>query len=54
MMGRRISSGVTEHWAYSTSKSIHGPWHYEGRITAFRKFQRMKDGRIPKIDIQEK
>ena len=85
------AGGVPEHWAYSTSKSIHGPWHYEGRITdespgsftihggtidfkgksylfyhdgipsggngfrrttAFREFQRMKDGRIPKIDIQ--
>ena len=87
------AGGVPEHWAYSTSKSIHGPWHYEGRITdespgsftihggtidfkgksylfyhdgipsggngfrrttAFREFQRMKDGRIPKINIQEK
>jgi hypothetical protein len=87
------AGGVPEHWAYSTAKSIHGPWHYEGRITdespgsftihggtidfkgksylfyhdgipsggngfrrttAFREFQRMKDGRIPKIDIQEK
>ena len=84
------AGGVPEHWAYSTSKSIHGPWHYEGRITdespgsftihggtidfkgksylfyhdgipsggngfrrttAFREFQRLKDGRIPKIDI---
>jgi hypothetical protein len=80
-------------WAYSTAKSIHGPWHYEGRITdespgsftihggtidfkgksylfyhdgipsggngfrrttAFREFQRMKDGRIPKINIEAK
>ena len=87
------AGGVPEHWAYSTAKSIHGPWHYEGRITdespgsftihggtidfkgksylfyhdgipsggngfrrttAYREFQRMKDGRIPKIDIQEK
>jgi hypothetical protein len=85
------AGGVPEHWAYSTSKSIHGPWHYEGRITdespgsftihggtidfkgksyffyhdgipsggngfrrttAYREFQRMKDGRIPKIDIK--
>ena len=84
------AGGVPEHWAYSTAKSIHGPWHYEGRITdeapgsftihggtidfkgksylfyhdgipsggngfrrttAFREFKRMKDGRIPKIDI---
>ena len=87
------AGGVPEHWAYSTAKSIHGPWHYEGRITdespgsftihggtidfkgksylfyhdgipsggngfrrttAFREFQRMKDGRIPKINIEEK
>jgi hypothetical protein len=87
------AGGVPEHWAYSTAKSIHGPWHYEGRITdespgsftihggtidfkgksylfyhdgvpsggngfrrttAFREFQRMKDGRIPKIDIEAK
>ena len=27
------AGGVPEHWAYSTAKSIHGPWHYEGRIT---------------------
>ena len=87
------AGGVPEHWAYSTAKSIHGPWHYEGRITdeapgsftihggtidfkgksylfyhdgipsggngfrrttAFREFQRMKDGRIPKINIETK
>jgi cyclophilin family peptidyl-prolyl cis-trans isomerase len=87
------AGGVPEHWAYSTAKSIHGPWHYEGRITdespgsftihggtvdfkgksylfyhdgipsggngfrrtaAYREFQRLKDGRIPKIDIQPK
>ena len=87
------AGGVPEHWAYSTAKSIHGPWHYEGRITdespgsftihggtidfkgksylfyhdgirsggngfrrttAIREFQRQKDGRIPKIDIQAK
>jgi hypothetical protein len=87
------AGGVPEHWAYSTAKSIHGPWHYEGRITdespgsftihggtidfkgksylfyhdgipsggngfrrttAFREFQRMKDGRIPKINIEAK
>ena len=85
------AGGVPEHWAYSTAKSIHGPWHYEGRITdespgsftihggtidfkgksylfyhdgipsggngfrrttAFREFKRMKDGRIPKINIE--
>ncbi|MCQ2220919.1 MAG: family 43 glycosylhydrolase [Prevotella sp.] len=28
------AGGVPEHWAYSTAKSIHGPWHYEGKITA--------------------
>lgn len=87
------AGGVPEHWAYSTAKSIHGPWHYEGRITdespgsftihggtidfkgksylfyhdgirsggngfrrttAIREFQRQKDGRIPKINIQAK
>jgi hypothetical protein len=87
------AGGVPEHWAYSTAKSIHGPWHYEGRITdespgsftihggtidfkgksylfyhdgipsggngfrrttAYREFQRMKDGRIPKINIEAK
>ena len=87
------AGGVPEHWAYSTAKSIHGPWHYEGRITdespgsftihggtidfkgksylfyhdgipsggngfrrttAFREFKRMKDGRIPKINIEAK
>jgi beta-xylosidase len=85
------AGGVPEHWAYSTAKSIHGPWKYEGRITdespgsftihggtidfkgksylfyhdgirskgngfrrttAIREFKRMKDGRIPKIDIK--
>lgn len=88
-----FSTTDMEHWAYSTAKSIHGPWHYEGRITdespgsftihggtidfkgksylfyhdgilsggngfrrttAFREFQRMKDGRIPKINIEAK
>ena len=27
------AGGVPEHWAYSTAKSIHGPWTYQGRIT---------------------
>ena len=27
------AGGVPEHWAYSTAKSIHGPWTYRGRIT---------------------
>lgn len=27
------AGGVPEHWAYSTAKSITGPWHYEGKIT---------------------
>ena len=27
------AGGVPEHWAYSTSKSIHGPWQYQGKIT---------------------
>ena len=26
------AGGVPEHMAYSTSKSIHGPWEYRGRI----------------------
>ena len=26
------AGGVPEHWAYSTAKSIHGPWTYRGRI----------------------
>lgn len=26
------AGGVPEHMAYSTARSIHGPWHYEGRI----------------------
>ena len=26
------AGGVPEHWAYSWAKSIHGPWHYGGRI----------------------
>lgn len=26
------AGGVPEHWAYSTSHSIHGPWTYRGRI----------------------
>lgn len=26
------AGGVPEHMAYSTSKSIHGPWKYQGRI----------------------
>ena len=25
------AGGVPEHWAYSTAKSIHGPWTYRGR-----------------------
>ena len=27
------AGGVPEHWAYSTAKSIHGPWTYKGKIT---------------------
>ena len=27
------AGGVPEHWAYSTSDSIHGPWRYRGKIT---------------------
>ena len=26
------AGGVPEHWAYSTAKSIHGPWTYQGRV----------------------
>ncbi|MGN0832547.1 MAG: family 43 glycosylhydrolase [Kiritimatiellia bacterium] len=26
------AGGVPEHWAYSTAKSIHGPWTYRGKI----------------------
>lgn len=26
------AGGVPEHWAYSTSKSIRGPWVYRGRV----------------------
>ncbi len=26
------AGGVPEHWAYSTAKSIHGPWTYRGRV----------------------
>ena len=26
------AGGVPEHWAYSWAKSIHGPWHFGGRI----------------------
>ncbi|MBR4614922.1 MAG: family 43 glycosylhydrolase, partial [Kiritimatiellae bacterium] len=26
------AGGVPEHWAYSTAKSIHGPWTYGGKI----------------------
>ena len=26
------AGGVPEHWAYSTAKSVHGPWTYRGRI----------------------
>ncbi len=26
------AGGVPENWSYSTSKSIHGPWTYRGRI----------------------
>lgn len=26
------AGGVPEHWAYSTSHSIHGPWTYRGKI----------------------
>lgn len=28
------AGGVPEHWAYSTAKSIHGPWTYRGKILA--------------------
>ena len=27
------AGGVPEHWAYSTAKSIDGPWTYRGKIT---------------------
>lgn len=27
------AGGVPEFWAYSTSKSIHGPWKYQGAVT---------------------
>ena len=26
------AGGVPEHMAYSTAKSVHGPWTYRGRI----------------------
>ncbi len=26
------AGGVPEHWAYSTAKSIHGPWTYQGKV----------------------
>lgn len=26
------AGGVPEHWAYSTAKSVHGPWTYRGKI----------------------
>ena len=26
------AGGVPEYWAYSTAKSIHGPWKYGGKI----------------------
>lgn len=26
------AGGVPEHWAYSTAKSMHGPWTYRGKI----------------------
>ena len=26
------AGGVPEHWAYATASSVHGPWHYAGRI----------------------
>lgn len=26
------AGGVPEHWAYSWAKSIHGPWHFGGKV----------------------